>query len=295
MAYVWITLDAPGYADALVQLSSVVGKYLSARARRDKRLGRLGLAGAIAIATFMAFRLGGGSAISKRSPVQDPETALALRAYQICAGAKSQSLCLSSRSGAPREVMREGRSVGAVCDFWSLHWSWRRCPAPAPGRRQATSCNTRRVLARRQPCAPAGQIQISKTQQAPTPISQKGGEPAVVIDERAPAPACGNVVAQRFLNRLGEEFSVRALSSLCTVSKRDVDCPTEYLPRYERVYLHLTYVHRQELVKLTLEAFQRLPSGAVRNGAAALTLSDEKRLSNLFGQLSEASECSEKK
>jgi hypothetical protein len=110
-----------------------------------------------------------------------------------------------------------------------------------------------------------------------------------VTEDRPPPPACGLKVARLFLSEAQSRFNVPELDR-CEVADGLVDCPLDYLPRYEKTYLYLFYEHvPRQYVELVVTAKSRSSTGSTRS--AQLNEDDRAWLLGLFMKLVLQTEC----
>ena len=97
-----------------------------------------------------------------------------------------------------------------------------------------------------------------------------------------PPRACGIEVYRRFGRSIKEHFQVATLTA-CQVSPARVDCPTQYLPGYPRVFLELTYQHvpTKEML-VAVDAKQRSAEGGVSPGNSSLSDKDKLAIAEIF-------------
>jgi hypothetical protein len=110
----------------------------------------------------------------------------------------------------------------------------------------------------------------------------------------APPPPCGVRVYRRFGRAVREHFQVATLGA-CQISPTRVDCPTEYLADYRRVYLVLTYqnVPAREM-SVAVDARRRGSEGHVSPGSGALTREHKLKLADTFDSVFEEAMCEDR-
>lgn len=97
-----------------------------------------------------------------------------------------------------------------------------------------------------------------------------------------PPNACGVDVYRRFGKVVRQHFQVATLTA-CQVSPAQVDCPTAYLPGYDRVFLELLYQNvPSKQMMVAVDAKKRGPEGGVSPGAGALSDKDKLAIAEIF-------------
>ncbi|MBA3966105.1 MAG: hypothetical protein H0X47_10075, partial [Nitrospirales bacterium] len=87
----------------------------------------------------------------------------------------------------------------------------------------------------------------------------------LTVEGRDPPKACGVRTARFFRAKVSSRFGISSLNN-CLISEDFVDCSTEYLPDYPKVYFSLAYQRNSKELEVSLKIQHRGGHGETLSG-----------------------------